>query len=99
MRNGVSMTREVLPPRYPFSFRALLLTGLLTGCAAHVAASYTPSPPRSVQGVPLSVWTMSAFGHVCEPPWLRPSLLCLTGPEPEYTGCVWTCPRTHEDQQ
>lgn len=95
------MTREALPARRVFSIRALLLS-VLTGCAAHVAASYTPSPPRSVQGVNIQVWhtvDLDNDGHACEPYFLRPALLCLNGPAPEYDGCEWTCSRWSELQQ
>lgn len=87
------MTREVLPARRPFSFRALLLTGLLSACAAHVAASYTPSPPRSVQGVAPSVWRISV-GHedtACDHESVRPALLCRADFAPSFDGCRWGC--------
>lgn len=94
------MEREVLPARTPFRLRTLLLCGLLSACTAHtIARNATPAPTYKV---PLSVWhtvDLDNDGHACEPYFLRPALLCLSGPAPEYDGCSWTCSRWSELQQ
>jgi hypothetical protein len=87
------VTREVLPPRRVPTLRGLLLIGALTGCAAHIVATATPTPSPT-QGYPLSVWEAPSLHETefsCAPTWSQPATLCLGGNELTHDGCSWSC--------
>lgn len=100
------LRRSVLPARRNWlTLRTFLLCGLISGCAAHIAAtSYEPPTVHEIKGVQPHYWTtidLSDNGYRCEPPWLLPATYCGLHREYTYNGCSWSCgPRdVSEDKQ
>jgi hypothetical protein len=95
------MEREVLPARRAFNWKAMLLAGLISGCAAH---AITAPPPRVHlnPGVPMSVWTIDLrhSSYRCEPMWLQPATWCNRRDQHlTYDGCRWRCKQVNADEE
>jgi hypothetical protein len=91
------ISREVLPPRRALTVRSVVLSLLLVGCSAHMAASRLAppiEPPLVIAtGIPLTVWNWPSLqenGYGCQPRQVRPATYCQGG-EMAYDGCFWTC--------